>query len=95
MCPRCGKRVYFGKVASGQWVHAPRWHGPMVLGLHAGLLGHVEGLGGSFGSEIGLGAQTDVPQEPAEMGPLGGAPGCRASSAPCPLLSPPRWVVWS
>lgn len=86
MCPRCGKRVYFGKVASGQWVHALGWHGPTVMGLRAGPLGHTEGLGGGFGSEMGLGTQRDVPEEPAGMGPLGGAPGCRASSASCPLL---------
>lgn len=29
MCPRCGKRVYFGKGVSGQWVLASGWHGPM------------------------------------------------------------------
>lgn len=95
MCPRCGKRVYFGKVASGQWARAPGWHSTTVLGLHAGPPGHAEGLGGGFGSEMGLGAQRDVPKEPAGMGPLRGAPGCRASCASCPLLSPPRWVAWA
>lgn len=82
MCPRCGKRVYFGKVASRQWVRALGWHIPTVQGLHAGPVGHTEGLGeGVLAQRWGWGAERDVPEEPTGMGPLGGAPGCILSPA--------------
>lgn len=71
MCPRCGKRVYFGKVASGQWVHVPGWHVPVAFGLCAGPLGQAEGM---FSLNVGLEAQGNVLEQPAGMGPPGGAP---------------------
>jgi len=52
MCPRCGKRVYFGKAASGWRACAPGWHGPTVLGLH---VGPRRGAGRGFWLRDGIG----------------------------------------
>lgn len=96
MCPRCGKRVYFGKVASVcaclrvarpcRMAQPCRVAWPHGNGLCAGALGHSGRLGVGFGSERGLRVQRDVPEGPSGMGPLGYTPGCRALSALYPLL---------